>query len=277
MRQVIFVVSLVVSAVLLSGCSGSGGGTTNCNGDTCGCALDEWSFDAKLSLSGVYLEHASRHYFVPNVANDVPNATESPCCNAVVAAIKGNDSDFCSSCLKSPNAAVATAANCSRIHDNTPVIGQRLHDVKITSSEALNPVWSKLQIRSLAADNNRQTSKPQEGRDCWVYTNGITLGGNFSNISLSTGTFNLRVRWTDPMQGPTPCCDALKPILKDLYVMDVPEEELNQDKKNTFCGACQGSINTDVALAAFRCWRGGAAGSTATSATIMTAAGELLM
>jgi len=74
-------------------------------------------------------------------------------------------------------------------------------------------------------------------------------GFPLNNIQIPSGTMTLRIRWADPKDdGNTDCCDALSPVLKNLYMKP---KAVTKDVKEHFCKKCKKSPNQAIALAAY--------------------------
>jgi len=254
MQYAILFPALASLAVFLQGCT-VGTETENCSGDTCSCTLTFHSFLARIRVSGVQIEHASTTYLIPDVDENVENASVSPCCNAIYEQIdydQGKDpstpnktvDSFTNSCAKSPNKNISAAA-APRESSLLPGIPQSLSAVR-----QLRPLVSQKQTHG-----NNLSLEPiddgQVGQDCYVDgSKGFKLNG----APIASGSMRLRIRWVDPQDAATQCCDALQPVLSHAYVDGRTEADLPKEIKDRFCESCKKSNNHDIALAAYRCF-----------------------
>lgn len=236
---------LVVGALsaFLHGCD-SGTEVKNCDGEGCACTLTFHSFWARIQISGVHIEHASRIFYIPDVAKDVPNATGSPCCDAIFDQIdydEGKSSSmpsrtvdtFRSSCASSPNPDIASAA--TRQSFSLDKSGHSAGRSK----------------RQLGEIESQPIDDGQVGQDCYVGSeHGFRLNGEL----ITSGSMKLRIRWVDPQDSETKCCNAMRPLLTSMYINGTLEPDLPSKVKSDFCDSCTGSNNQGVALAAFRCF-----------------------
>jgi len=235
MQQAILLAALGATSLLLEGCSFSSE-SENCNGEGCSCSWTMHSFWARIHISGVHIEHASRIFYVPDVARDVPNATSAPCCSALLEQIdydEGKDPSepskaldtFSSSCKSSPNKEIASAAKNQNASNAEKLRG-------------LRKVPALLQQDAHAKKKLAATYEPiadgEEGQDCDVTT---SHGFSLNNVLISSGSMKLRMKWADP-KGNTPCCNALQPLLESVYFKGVPEADLPSDVRTNFCNSC---------------------------------------
>jgi hypothetical protein len=238
-------------AVFLQGCT-FGNESQNCSGDACSCELTFHAFWARIRVSGVQIEHASATYSIPDVAKHIENASVSPCCNAIYDQIdydqgkkasmpnKTVDS-FANSCAKSPNKDIAAAAAA-----------------KNSSADSASLLTVR-RLRSLASEKqtlgNKLSYQPiddgQVGQDCYL---DASKGFKLNGVPIASGTMNLRIRWVDPNDAATSCCDALKPVLSFTYIEGRSEADLPNKTMDDFCERCKHSNNHDIALAAYRCF-----------------------
>jgi hypothetical protein len=245
-QQAFSLVALAAIATLLHGCT-VGTEEQNCDGDACSCTLNFDSFWARIRVSGIPIEHASRIFEIPDVAKDVPNATSAPCCNAIFSQIDYDEgkkldmpnklvSNFAKSCAASPNHEIASVA-----------LGNQ--STKLLKNEVVRRLRKSEDAARFVASGYEPIDDGEEGQDCWVET---SSGFNLSTTPIKSGTMKLRIRWVDGSR--TKCCDALKPVLENVYFNGVAESDLSADIQKKFCSACKSSRNQGIALAAYRCF-----------------------
>jgi len=246
------VVALGAISMVLQGCTFGSTGEM-CDGEGCSCSLTFHSFWARIRISGVPIEHVGRDFYIPDVARDVPNASSAPCCSAIFDQIdydEGKTADmpnktvqsFSNSCSASPNKQVASAASGKSVIA-VNVTARRLRK---TDSQPVARQGKDLQVGSKPWIDDGQV-----GQDCVVSSSG---GFPLNNVLISSGSMKLRVKWADPENGATPCCDALQPILENVYLKHMPESALSSETKSNFCSQCKSSPNQGIALAAYRCF-----------------------
>lgn len=251
-QRVISLVALAAIATLLHGCT-VGTEEKNCDGNDCSCSLSFDSFWARIRISGVPIEHASRQFDIPDVAKDVPNATSAPCCDAIFSQIdydEGKKSEdpnklvdnFTNACAASPNPDIASVAMGNQ---STKLLKNEVARRLRKSEDAAQAVTN----RKLVASGYEPIDDGEEGQDCEVTT---SSGFNLSTTLIKSGSMKLRIRWVDDSK--TQCCAALKPLLENVYFNGVAEADLSKDIKTKFCDACKSSRNQGVALAAYRCF-----------------------
>jgi hypothetical protein len=254
------------AAMLLQGCT-VGTEKEHCNGDTCSCSLTFHSFWARIKISGVHIEHSSRIFSIPDVAKDVPNATSSPCCSAIFDQIDYDEGKpasmanksvdtFKNACGASPNKDIVSAATGKKDSEVVShVVVRKLHGLRKANATSNISPKSKLakaqEASQLPPGGYQPIHDGQDGRDCDVST---TDGFPLNGALISKGSMELKVRWVDPTNGGTSCCDALTPILQKVYLDGVPESQLDPALQKDFCSKCTGSPNQGIALAAWRCF-----------------------
>lgn len=255
-KQIALLFVLATAGSFLQGCS-FGTEAEHCNGDACACDLTFHSFWARIRISGVPIEHASRIFHIPNVARDVPNASAAACCDAIFEQIdydEGRSSatpdkrmdSFAKSCATSPNKEVASAATKQNVYDVEPKVVLR----RLTGSHRATPNHKRALHAQAASE---PIDSGEVGQDCEVSTNNFTL----SSTSITSGSTTLKIKWVDPNSRPTTCCDALKPLLEQLYFYGVDEAHLPSNITRNFCNSCKMSNNQGVALAAYKCFGAG--------------------
>jgi len=251
--QMVLLAILSTVSMVLQGCT-FGSGTTNCNGEDCDCSWTFHSFWARIRIGDVPIEHASRAFYVPDVARDVPNASAAPCCNAIFEQIDYDEGKtasmpnttvaaFRSGCTSSPNqeiAAAATGVSPAAFVDG--VVGRKLRSTHRQADAQPN---QHLYYQPIDDE--------EEGEDCDISTH---HGFPLNNVPISSGSMKLVIKWVDPEKSST-CCDALQPILEHVYLKRLPESILPSNMKNKFCNSCKRSPNQGIALAAYRCFSTG--------------------
>jgi hypothetical protein len=252
-QQAFSLVALAAIATLLNGCT-VGTQEQNCDGEACSCTLNFDSFWARIRISGVPIEHASRIFEIPDVAKDVKNASVAPCCSAIFNQIdydegkKPDDptklvSNFSKSCAASPNHEIASVAKGNQI---TKLLEKEVASKARADVRRLRKSEDAAQF---VASGYEPIPDGEEGQDCWMQTSG---GFNLSTTLIKTGSMKLRIRWVDNSN--TQCCDPLKKVLQNVYFDGVAESDLSKDTKANFCYACKSSPNQGIALAAYRCF-----------------------
>lgn len=250
----ILLVALSAVATLLQGCT-FGTEESNCDGDTCACSLSFKSFWARISVSGVHIEHASRTFYIPDVARDVVNATSSPCCSAIFDQIdydEGKSSSepnkilqgFNDSCHASPNKEIAAVAASSHSSVTEP-------SAAVRQLNSLRKLAAPVDRAGKATVGGPPIPDGQDGQDCYLDT---TKGFNLSSTLVTSGSMKLRIRWVDPEGGNPACCNSLRPLLQNVYIDGLAEGDLSADVKSSFCNNCKKSPNQGIALAAYRCF-----------------------
>jgi len=243
MQKTIFLVTLGAVSVLLQGCT-FGSESESCDGEGCSCVLTFHSFWARIRISDVPIEHSSRTFKVPDVAKDVVNASFSPCCDAIYDQIDYDEGkppsapnklvgNYNSSCGASPNKEIASlGAHPQNVSRMPSVVARQLR-----SSRKVGVSYEPIH-------------DGEDGQDCEVSSNGFSL----NNVTISSGGMSLKIKWVDPKFGKTPCCDALKPLLRAVYIADMKESDVPVDVRTNFCKSCKSSPNQGIALAAYKCF-----------------------
>jgi len=264
MQNAIVLPALASLAVILQGCT-FGSQSENCSGDACACALTFHSFWARIRVSGVQIEHASATYQIPDVDENIENASVGPCCNAIYDQIdydqgKGPSmpnrpvDSFTSSCAKSPNKNVSAAA-AQRVPSrpsglSREVWGQPDERDVTAAVRRLRPLASETQT-----NGNNLSWEPvddgQVGQDCFF---DASKGFELNGVPIVSASMKLRIRWVDPEDATTQCCNALQPVLSHAYIDGRTEADLPKEIKDRFCEYCKKSNNHDIALAAYRCF-----------------------
>lgn len=247
MQKAIVLPAFTSLAVILQGCT-FGSQSENCSGDACACALTFHSFWARIRVSGVQIEHASATYQIPDVDENIENASVGPCCNAIYDQIdydqgKGPSmpnrpvDSFISSCAKSPNKNVSAAA-APRV-PSLPSAVRRLRPLASqTQTNGYNLSWEPV-------------DDGQVGQDCFF---DASKGFELNGVPIVSASMKLRIRWVDPENATTQCCNALQPVLSHAYIDGRREADLPKEVKDRFCEYCKKSNNHDIALAAYRCF-----------------------
>lgn len=253
MQGLLITVAIALVSVMLHGCDYTAT-QTYCEGGSCTCDLDFHDMEAGIFIGGTPIEHASRHVSVGDFQRS-SDSNISACCTGLSKLyseqIHGKTSTiakdtFCAECKDAPNptlaAAAATCASTSTEGSQARFLFQRDSQDDLDAGYASSVAQPPAGISFTYSDysNYSDCNIEYSGTDAKVIVNGV-------HLDKVRSTF--RIRWTDTSRIVQPCCEALRPVIRALYVDEV---KVPESQKQAFCAACKGAYNTGVALAAYR-------------------------